>query len=303
MSTVDLSVIIVSHNTKALIDAAISSVMTTVKTHSVEVIVVENASTDESATAIKKKFPAVILVNTPSLVGFSAANNLGRKHAHGKYLFFLNPDTEVQPGAVDTLFAEMESHKVKVASGQLLNPDGSIQPHGGALPTLWTIAAWMLFVDDLPLINLLFVPYQQSNREYFTREHDSVGWVGGTALMIESAIFDTVGGWDDAIFLYGEDVELCLRLHTLGLKIGLFPEAKILHRRQGSVGTSSRSYIGEFEGLLYIWKKHFPAWQLPVLRFLLIIGAWLRVVFFGILLGDEHRKATYLDAAQRARMA
>ncbi|HZZ98927.1 MAG TPA: glycosyltransferase family 2 protein, partial [Candidatus Saccharimonadia bacterium] len=292
-TSVDLSVIIVSHNTATLIGNAIQAVLDTVNSHSFEIIVVENASTDDSFAFIKKTFPKVTLLRTDSLIGFSAANNLGRKHAHGSHLFFLNPDTIVVHHAIDNLLDHMQKHHLKVASGQLRNPDGSIQPQGGALPNLWNVAAWMLFIDDLGLTHA----YQLRKQSYFHHEQDNVGWIGGTAFMIETAAFDAVGGWDSKIFLYGEDVELCIRLHRAGLKIGLFPDVQIKHIKQGSVGSSSRAYIGEFEGLIYIWKKYFPTWELPILRLLLVAGAWLRVVIFGILLGDEHRKATYLDAA------
>lgn len=302
-TSIDLSVILVSHNTKELILQAIQSIYDTTKKVNFEVIVVENASGDGSAEVIEKQFSKVKIVRTKMLVGFAEANNFGRAEAKGEYLFFLNPDTEAQDGAIDTLLESMRREQIRVASGQLQNPDHTIQPQGGALPNLWKVKAWMFFIDDLPLINSLFTPYQQRNPQFFKTYHHNVGWIGGTALMIEAKLFDAVGGWDSRIFLYAEDVELCLRLHKHRANIALFPDAKILHKRHGSVGSSKTSFIGEIEGLIYIWKKHHPAWQLPLLRLVLWMGSWLRVLVFGILLGDENRKAAYLEAQKRARMA
>lgn len=302
-TTIDLSVILVSHNTKGLILQAVESVYNTVKTHSFEVIVVENGSDDGSAAAILKKFPMARVVYTQQLVGFSEANNIGRAVAHGKFLFFLNPDTEVLENAVDVLIDRMTATGLHVASGQLLNSDLSIQPQGGALPNLLNVKMWMFFVDDLPLVNRIFSSYQQRRLSYFQKEQHNVGWIGGTAFMILARVFDEVGGWDSKIFLYAEDVDLCMRLHKHKHKIALFPQAKIVHKRHGSVGGSKASFVGEIEGLVYIWKKQFPAWQLPFLRLILLSGSWLRVILFGILLGDENRKSAYLEAQQRARLA
>lgn len=300
---IELSIILVSHNTKAVILDALDAVFETVKKHDYEVIVVENASTDGSASAIQTAFPKVKLVKTESLIGFSEANNLGRASSKGEYLFFLNPDTEVQPGAIDIMLDHMHEQKVSVASCQLLNTDRSIQPQGGALPNLLNVKAWMFFIDDVPILNKLFVSYQQSNIDFFRKSHENVGWIGGTALMITAAVFDAVGGWDSKIFLYAEDVELCVRLHKAGYAIALFSDAQVVHKRHGSTGSSKTSLINEISGLVYIWKKHFPAWQVPILRLVLWVGSWLRVIVFGILLGDDSRKAAYIEASKRARMA
>lgn len=266
-------------------------------------IVVENASTDGSLLEIKKQFPKVHVIEQKKVLGFGAANMIGAQHAKGKYLFFLNPDTEVHEAAIDALVAYMESHpQCGACSGKLLNTDGSIQPQGGALPTLLNIKLWMFFIDDLPFISSLLYPYQQRSRSFFNLNHDDCGWLGGTALMIPAELFKKVEGWDTNIYMYGEDVELCIRLHNAGYSIGYTPEAVITHHQHQSAGTS-RSRIGEFEGLLYIWKKHHPAWELPALRVILWLGAWLRVILFGILGGNEERKKTYLEAQRVAFLA
>lgn len=302
--TLDVSIIIVSHNTRDITLAALRAVHATVKTHTFEVIVVENASTDGSYDAIKKAFPHDLLVRTEALVGFSAANNLGAQSAHGDHLFFLNPDTVVQDGAVDLLIEHQRSlPSCGAITGQLLHADGSIQPQGGALPHLLNVTAWMFFIDDLPGVSKILYPYQQRDLEFFRTFHENCGWVGGTALMIPKTVFEKVGGWDSAIFLYGEDVELCQRIHKAGKHVCFYPGAKVIHLQNKSMGGSRRAKVGEIEGLVYFWKKHRARWQLPLLRIILFAGSWLRVLLFGILMRNEEQTTTYLHAQKRALMA
>ncbi|HAV14969.1 MAG TPA: hypothetical protein DCX25_01445 [Candidatus Pacebacteria bacterium] len=298
----EVSIIIVSYNTKALTKQAVAAAYASSQTHGLEVIVVDNGSTDGSQEALKKAFPMLVLIQQKTNGGFSQANNRGAQEAKGKYLFFLNSDTEIEQGATDVLVKELErSSKVGIVSGMLLNEDGSVQPQGGALPNLLNIKAWMMFVDDFPLVNRLFLPYQQSRSSYFTARHQ-MGWIGGTAVMMRKTVFSQIGAWDEHIFLYGEDIELCLRLHKAGFLSVYTPEAKIVHLKHQSAG-AERAAKGEVEGLLYIWKKHFPAWQLPFLRLILLTGAWLRILIFGILLGDDEKKRTYTEIARSLAVA
>ncbi len=307
------SIIIVSHNAKDYTIKAVDSIYQTVKKETlkqIEVIVVENNSNDGSYQALQKYVHLLRLICLDHTVGFGEANNLGAEQAKGTYLFFLNPDTEIKPGAIDILLRELETHpEVGAVSGQLLNADGSIQPQGGTLPNLFNIAAWWLFpdfwifsIDDLPIIGPYLPSYQQRSLPFFKNRQET-GWIGGTALMISKSLFEKVGKWDQDIFLYGEDLELCWRLYSYHKKIVLNPEAKIIHHQHKSVGGSRRARLGEIEGLLYLWRKHFPSWQFPLLKIILVVGIWLRVVLFGILLGNEEKKSTYLEAARRVAMA
>jgi len=302
MPTPIVSVIINSHNTKDLTCLAIQAVInSTYVPH--EICVIENASTDGSLLAIRTQFPQIRVIEQKTLIGFGAANMIGVHKAKGKYLLFLNPDTEVHEGAIDALVEYMENHPTCGAcSGKLVHTDGSLQPQGGALPTLYTIALWMFFIDDLPVLSSLLPSYQHHTPSFFDRQHDACGWLGGTALMVSADIFQHVGGWDAAIYMYGEDVELCVRMRKAGYAVGYTPQAVITHHQHKSAG-AARSRIGEFEGLIYMWKKHHFAWELPFLRIFLWVGAWLRVILFGILGGNEERKTIYLKAARVVRMA
>lgn len=297
----DISVIIVSYNTCNDTLAAISSVYSTAGKQ-VEVIVVDNASSDDSLKHIKKKYPQVHVIEQSTNVGFARANNVGAKHAHGKYLFFLNSDAILNEHALEELVQVMESDSsVGIVSGQLINQDGSIQPQGGALPTVLNVFAWMFFLDDVPVLSSLFSPYQQRNTSLFTKYHET-GWVGGTACMMRRDDFIRFGMWDEKIFMYGEDVELCMRIRAMGKNVVITPTAQILHKGGASSGGSTHALVGEYKGLLYIWKKHYPRWQLGIIKSILWCGAWLRIILFGILLGDTQRKQAYGEAISHLTM-
>ncbi len=105
------------------------------------------------------------------------------------------------------------------------------------------------------------------------------GWLAGTALLIKREIYDQLHGLDDHIFMYGEDVEFCLRAKAEGIEVDYFQAPKLIHLGQAS-GSSRAAILGEYKGLKYIYQKHQPAWQYFCLRLLLKVGALLRLIIF-----------------------
>jgi len=187
---------------------------------------------------------------------------------------------------------------VAIASPQLLNPDGSIQPQGGALPSLLNLAAWMWFVDDLLLLNRLFTPYHQSNLSYFKHTRP-LGWVAGTAMFIRRQALDKIGLLDEHIFMYSEDTDLCLRAYRQDFEVYNVSSGQVVHLGQGS-GFQETALLGEYRGLKYLFNKHYPAWQRPILSFLLKSGALLRLTIFGTILGDKPKYHAYKKALKLA---
>src|SRR5690606_24026412 len=169
--------------------------------------------------------------------GFGKANNLGAKQARGEYLLFLNSDTQVIDSAHLKLLEHAKKHQAKLSSCQLLNPDGSIQPQGGHLPSLTNLFAQMLFLDDLPFIRSVFPSYQKRDVAFFQKDQ-SMGWIGGTAMLIKSDFFKSLGGFDEHIFMYAEDVDLCWRAQQQGVRPYYCATPQITHLGQAS--TSSR---------------------------------------------------------------
>lgn len=294
----DLSIIIVSYNTAGLTLQAVESAFREFSSSKLrgEVIVVDNASNDHSVSRIQKKFPAVRLVVNKDNIGFGRANNQGAKIAQGRYLLFLNSDAELSTGTLQTMHRFLENHpKVGIASCQLVNPDGSIQPQGGWLPRLSTIAIWAWFLDDLPVLGWFLPSYQFRRPHLSSGSPKSIGWVGGTAMWVRREAWDQLGGFDELLFMYGEDVDLCYRAKRLGWQIMINPAVRVAHKGRGSA--SDASWISrEVLGLRHIFERHKPAWEIPLLRFILKTGMAARWLIFGILKNDPVKRVGYAEA-------
>ncbi|OGD61828.1 hypothetical protein A3I57_03580 [Candidatus Beckwithbacteria bacterium RIFCSPLOWO2_02_FULL_47_23] len=274
----DLSIIIINYKTKSVTADCLRSIRRSTDKLTKEVIVVDNGSGDGSIEYLKTKFPWAKVYDAGSNLGFAGGNNFGFKKSTGKYIWLLNSDTLLQKETISVLMKKAMKNNSAIASCRLLNQDGSIQPQGGYLPDLWRLAGWMLFIDDLPIISWFFPAYHVNRKRYF-RKNQHPGWLAGTALLIRRDVYQKLKGLDDNIFMYGEDVEFCLRAKSLGWAPDYFAEAHLTHLGQAS-GSSRGAILGEYKGLKYIYQKHFPVWQGWVLKLTLMTGAILRRIIF-----------------------
>lgn len=309
-----LSIIIVSYNTKTLTLQAIESVLQTIQDSALlkkntDVWVVDNNSTDGSQAAVatlREQHQLVHLIKNDDNLGFSAANNKGIEQSSGKYVLLLNSDTIVQDNALEKLVAQMEkSEELGILAAQLLNPDRTIQAQGGSFPTLASLASHMLLLDDLPLIGKFFPSTQhtgKNSRQHHTTALYHLDWVGGTAMLIRREVINEIGLLDSAIFMYGEDVEYCMRARHHLWQVGVLPSAQVLHF--GSASSSSKNAIlGELRSYLYIWAKHKPLWQMGLARGLIRAGIYLRRFLFGTMSKDAERALIYKEATQILKTA
>ncbi|PWU23610.1 hypothetical protein C5B42_02325 [Candidatus Cerribacteria bacterium 'Amazon FNV 2010 28 9'] len=296
-----ISILIVSYNTKALTLQTVRAIFSSISKESVEVIIVDNDSTDGSVESLKKEFgSSVHIIQNKENVGFARANNQGIDRAKGEYILLLNSDTIVRDTAIQTMMHVLQEYSEFAAvSCRLLNKDGTYQPQGGALPTLTNIAAWWLwpFHGVIPFIS----SYQNPNDPiYETHEDDHLvrrGWVGGTALMAPKGSFHAIGKLDEKIFMYAEDIDWCWRAAFKKFPVGIVTNATITHLGSAS-GSSANAKKGEIKGLLYLFKKYQPSWKMLVLRIIFIKGSLLRYILFGILKGSKENKKLYTDIIQ-----
>ncbi len=295
-----LSIIIVSYNTKNLTLQTLHSVKTqidrseTLKNHT-EVFVVDNNSQDDSVAAVKelcKTWPIKLLVNQENL-GFARANNQAIATAQGQYILLLNSDTIVHEHTLTKMIEYLEKNPhVGVLSASLINRDGTPQAQGGSFPTLFSIALHMLMIDDLPLVKKLLPSTQHTGFNVSDQQIRNKDWVGGTAMMVRKTVFDEVGLLDQNIFMYGEDVEFCMRARDHHWLIEIQPQAVITHIGSAS-SSSANAIMGEFKGYLYIWSKHKPLWQMSYLKFLLRSGCFLRVILFKSIINKPEKAKIY----------
>lgn len=319
-----LSIIVVSYNTQDLTLQAVKSAwrdsqLSPSLKDETEIIIVDNNSDDETVSALKKEYQnnkKIKVIASKKNLGFAGGNNLGIKKAQGKHILLLNSDTVVQRGALESMVENLERFplddststlsseqgkldKLGILAATLLNPDGTLQPQGGDLPTLTGLFFHMTLLDDLPLIgrwlpSTQHTGYRQTEKlRYQTADQRLIqrGWVAGTAMMIRRETLEEIGLLDDNIFMYGEDIEYCLRAKNHHWDLAIDPRAKVTHYGQAS-STSAAAIKGEFKAILYNWSKHKPLWQAPLADFLIKLGIGLRVIVFN-LIGDKKRARLY----------
>ncbi|OGD84767.1 hypothetical protein A2696_00365, partial [Candidatus Curtissbacteria bacterium RIFCSPHIGHO2_01_FULL_41_13] len=280
---IDLSVIIVSWNTNKLLEDCLSSVYRFTKDVSFEVIVVDNGSQDKSADMVRQKFPQVKLIPNRDNLGFTKANNQGIKIAKGKYILLLNSDTYLIENSFSKLIKKAKTlQSLGVLAPQLLSQDRTIQQSAGFFPHLPQVFWWMTFIDDLPGGQFLR-PYHVDHDSFYNKDQN-VDWVTAAAILVPTVVINKVGGLDEKIFMYGEEVEWCYRIKKAGFEIYFTPATKIIHIGRGSSNQIPTSaFIGEYKAVIYFYQKHKGRFSLQMARFFLKIGALLRIAVFSIL--------------------
>ncbi len=298
----DISVVIVNYNTKSLLKKCLDSIIQKSKEIDLEIIVVDNASTDGSLQYLNKikKTKGVRVITSKKNLGFSKANNEGIRISKGKYVLLLNSDTELKSNLLKHMYDWMDKNKnLGVATCKLVYPNGDVQSAGGYFPTLSRVLSWMI-LQDLPFVDRLIKPFQP-HKELSPLKNDNIynsftrfEWLAGTFFMIRRKALDEVGYLDEDYFMYTEDVDYCYRLKTHGWGVGYNPEYGIIHHK-GASGTSDFSVNQEFKGVKIFYKKHYPKWQFSFLLLLLKIGALGRALIF-LLLGNIDRSKIYAKA-------
>lgn len=321
-----LSIIIVSYNTKDLTLQTIKSAENDILDsdllkNQTEILVVDNNSGDDSVNLIKKykkksKLSLKIYPQKENL-GFGKANNLAIEKSKGKYVLLLNSDTIVRKGALEQMVTRFENYKGRnnsswtsdnlrdplgILAATLLNSDLTLQPQGGSLPTLTNLFFHMSMLDDLPLIGK-FLPstqhtglnVKQQNQYTSSQNHNllDIDWVGGTAMMIPREALSVFGTLDQNIFMYGEDMELCLRARNHGFRVAIDPDAQVIHLKNQS-STSENAIRGEFKGYLYIFSKHEKSLKTQFAKIFLQMGAIFRIIVFASIAINEEKQQIYL---------
>jgi len=224
----DVSIVIVSFNTRDLLRECLLSVFRTVGSLQIQVIVVDNASTDGSAAMVEQEFPDAVLIRSNVNLGFGGANNLGFQSARGRYVVLLNSDAFLTAGSLERSVAHMDANpQAGIAGGRLVGPDGSLQPSGRMFPTV---------LNDLIVLSGLAARFPRSR--FFGRfdrtwadEHKpaEVDWVPGAYSIIRAEALADVGNFDPRFFLYYEEVDLCRRMKQRGYSVWYWPDVTVVH--------------------------------------------------------------------------
>ena len=238
----DLSIIIVSYNTKQLLDDCLASIKAAVPPpNGLEVIVVDNASTDGSPEMVQRQYPTVTLIACQENLGFSAANNRGATIAQGAHILFLNSDTRLSQEALTQPLAYLQTQPhIGAVTVKLLYPNGQRDPdnHRG-FPTPWNALCHFSGLSHLFPHIPRFNQYYQSYRD-FNQTH-TIEVVAGSYMMMPTPLFQQLGGWDETYFFYGEDIDLCYRIHQAGYQLVYYPHVEVIHYKGASSGLRKES--------------------------------------------------------------
>ncbi|MDZ4227650.1 MAG: glycosyltransferase family 2 protein [Candidatus Levybacteria bacterium] len=280
---VNLSIIILSYNTKALTLKCIESIVGQYKKElslkELEIIVVDNASTDGSPSAISN----FKLIQNKENVGFARGCNIGADSAEGKYILFLNSDTEV----LDEGFLSMtdfldKNSDVAILGGKLENNDGSIQRSCGKFYNLFNLLIMLLGLERFGFLRSSPGKIQK------------VDWVSGACMMVRADIFEKLTGFDEKLFMYMEDMEVCFRAKKLGFGTYFYPDVKLRHK---SLGSSNRTFaiIYIYKGILHFYSRHKTYLEYLAAKLLLITKAGI-LILVGLLTFNSELKDRYQKA-------
>ena len=271
-AAVDLSIVMVSYNTRDLMEQALRTVIEASAGLEVEIFVVDNASRDGSADMVEAKFPEVHLIRNSDNVGFAAGNNVAFRRGCGRHVLLLNSDTIVRPDTLRCLVEFLDTHpRVGAAGCKILNPDGTLQlesRRGFPTPT----AAFCkltglskLFPNNprLARYNLTFLDPDEASE---------VDALSGSCMMVRRSVMEEVGPLDEAYFMYGEDLDWCYRMSQAGWKIYYVPHTEIIHfKGESGRAEEMRIQYRKNRAMAIFVRKHmkrryrfFPLWLLHV---------------------------------------
>jgi GT2 family glycosyltransferase len=248
-----VSVVVVSYNTRDILRQCLTRLTAELATVNGEAIVVDNASTDNSADMVASEFPQVRLVRSEVNLGFAAGNNRGFAFARGRYLVLLNPDAFLGGGALARALSHMErSPHVGLAGGRLQDPAGRLQPSGRLFPSLLNEALVTSGLAARFPRSRLFGRFDRTWAE--PAEAAQVDWVPGAFTIIRGRALGETGGFDERFFLYYEEVDLCRRMTQAGYEVWYWPDIVVTHIGGASSKTVKAHEFSSAGSQLTLWR-------------------------------------------------
>ncbi|KKQ24238.1 MAG: hypothetical protein US40_C0002G0068 [Candidatus Roizmanbacteria bacterium GW2011_GWC2_37_13] len=292
MAKIDLSVVIVSFNTKKITKNSLESIDRSLWGTKIkyEIIVVDNDSHDGSKEMLEKYSQEnknkTVYFQTNTNLGFGRGNNFGVKKAKGKYILLLNSDTIILNRSIEKLFNFYVKNEktVHFLGTKLLNKDLTPQPSACRFFTLPVVFATLLLKGD----------YWGLTRSS-PNEFRQVDWISGACILTKKSLYQRLGGFDKNIFMYMEEVDLLYRAKRLGLNTYFYPASQIIHLGSASSGGKTFPILQVYKGFLFFYKKHYSFLHLFVLHLILKLKAAI-AYFIGKIKNDRYLIETYEKA-------
>lgn len=272
----DISVVIVGWNAKHYLELCLDSLEKDPPRRSMEVFVVDNASTDGSAEMIEAKYPWVKLIKSSENLGFSRGNNVAIRQCQGRYIALVNPDVIVFPGCLDALAEFLDANpKVGNVGPRVFNPDMSMQSTCRRFPSLWNNFCTASRLEALFKGSPFF-----AGEHMFYFPHDrtlAVDVIVGCFSFIRRETLDQVGLLDEGLFMYGDDVDWCRRARKAGWEIMFYPGARAIHDRGKTTAPYPvRFAVAQQRSVLHYWKKHHGFWGVLGIRSIMCLHHLVR---------------------------
>lgn len=289
----DLSIVIVNYNTRALLEKCLLSVGRSGGLSDYEIFVVDNASTDGSSLMVEKRFPQVAIIKNSENLGFSKANNLAISKTKGRYILLLNPDTLVEKNTLSEMISFMDRNpEAGVATCRVELPSGRLDRDcRRSFPTPWVSFTHFSHLSKIFPKSKIFGRYQMTYKnEDKVEEIDSCV---GAFMIVRSEAQKEVGLLDENFFFYGEDLDWCFRFKEKGWKILYNPKVKIIHYKGASSGMKKTSkdvtsatreakrkaLVASTEAMEVFYRKHYLKKYPKIVSFLIFGAVWcLRVL-------------------------
>lgn len=250
----DLAVVIVNYNAGEFLERCVASVFECAGGLALDVVVVDNASRDGSARGAKDGQPRMRLIENATNRGLSAAWNQGAAETDAPWILFLNPDAEIWDGDLASFVKVGEGRpRVAVLGPVVRNADGTIYASGRAFPSVGQ-AVGHAFLGPVAPANRYTRSYRQT--DWDRRSQREVDWVSGACMLVRRNAFDEIGRFDEAFWLYGEELDLCTRLRGAGWRVLFTPELEILHEGGVSTGRSRRTHVMHSSSIYRYYRKH-----------------------------------------------
>lgn len=267
----ELAIIVVNYNTRQLLDDCLASIYRAdAPKGGLQVVVVDNASSDDSMNMVAQKYPGVLVVKNSENLGFAKANNIGVEAADAKYILFLNSDTVIRRYSLVKPLKYLKTHpKIGAITVRLYLKDGSIDydNHRG-FPTPWTsftkFSGLSKFFPKSTLFNSYHLGFQKLDKIH------AIPVAAGSFLMMPTKLFKDIGMWDETYFFYGEDIDLCYRVNQAGYKIIYYPKVSTLHLRGATSGLrkeNAKEAVSAKANKIKVAKSSAEAWKIFYKKF------------------------------------
>ncbi|MEL1134483.1 glycosyltransferase family 2 protein [Desulfitobacterium sp. THU1] len=294
----DLSIVIVNWNSAELLMKCLISMEKWFQGLTYEVFVVDNCSSEDDIVILRNeiqpRFPKVNISYNATNIGFGRANNQVQSLCSGKYTLFLNPDTCFISTGMKELLTTFDQDDIGLVGCKLLKGDYTVQLSCFHFPYFWSVVANSLLISKLLPIKIRRT-FSYGIADQAKSFHPD--WVLGAFMVLPTTVISRVGGFDPAIFLYGEDMELCYQVRKIGLKVCYVPDFAIVHYGGCSwrkAWSESRKEAKVHKAILYFYHKHKGRGLESAVRVIFALGALIRIIIYtlGYILPRDLRQST-----------